>query len=315
MRCVVTGASGFLGSWLVRQLLQDGHSVIVLMRGEPQARRVADWLDRVCVVRGDLDDTGSLREKLAGETVDVFFHLAWSGVTAEYRNDTEQISTNVVGCVRLWELARDIGCKHWIGIGSQAEYGPCEVALKEDLPAKPITAYGVAKLASGILTAKMSEMAGIRHTWVRLLAVYGPGDDPRHLIPSVIQALRGGKKPALTRGEQQWDYLYVQDAAKALSRIAATGATGTLNLASGESIRVRDLVESIRDLVDPRLPLGLGEVPYRPDQVMHLYADISKLQSVTGWKPETSLEEGLRRTVEWFRNESMNAGIRSKESE
>lgn len=307
MRCLVTGASGFLGSWLVRQLLQDGHSVIVLMRGEPQARRVADWLDRVRIVRGDQDDTESLHEKLTDETVDVFFHLAWSGVTAEYRNGTEQISSNVVGCLRLWELARDIGCKHWIGIGSQAEYGPYEVALREDFPAKPITAYGVAKLASGILTAKMSEMAGIRHTWVRLLAVYGPGDDPRHLIPSVIQKLCAGKKPALTKGEQLWDYLYVQDAAKAISRIALTGATGTLNLSSGKTVVIRSLVESIRDLIDPRLLLGFGEVPYRPDQVMYLNSDISRLRSATGWKPETSLEEGLRRTVEWCKTESINA--------
>jgi nucleoside-diphosphate-sugar epimerase len=158
-----------------------------------------------------------------------------------------------------------------------------------------------------MLTAKMSEMTGILHTWVRLLAIYGPGDDPRHLIPSVIQTLCAGKRPALTRGEQRWDYLYVEDAAKALSRIAETGATGTLNLSSGETVIIRRLVERIRDLMDPNLPLGFGEVPYRTDQVMHLEADISRLQSATGWKPETSLEEGLRRTVEWYTTERVNA--------
>jgi nucleoside-diphosphate-sugar epimerase len=277
------------------------------MRGEPQAQRVGDWLDRVRLVRGSLESTGVLCEQLAQETIDVFFHLAWSGVTAEYRNDTEQISTNVVGCLRLWELARDIGCKHWIGLGSQAEYGPTEKVLHEDLAPRPATAYGVAKFASGMLTAKMSEMTGILHTWVRLLAIYGPGDDPRHLIPSVIQTLCAGKRPALTRGEQRWDYLYVEDAAKALSRIAETGATGTLNLSSGETVIIRRLVERIRDLMDPNLPLGFGEVPYRTDQVMHLEADISRLQSATGWKPETSLEEGLRRTVEWYTTERVNA--------
>ena len=147
----------------------------------------------------------------------------------------------------------------------------------------------------------------MRHTWVRLLAVYGPGDDPRHLIPKVIQTSQAHKKPALTSGEQQWDYLYIEDAAKALCRIAESGATGTLNLASGESVRIRDMVERIRDFVDPSLPLGFDEVAYRPDQVMQLKANISRLQSVTGWTPHTSLEEGLRRTVEWFRTESEKA--------
>ncbi len=305
MRCLVTGASGFLGSWLVRQLLERGHSVTVLMRGEPQVQRVGDWLNRVRIVRGSLEATESLREQLTHETIDVFFHLAWFGVTAEYRNDTKQISTNVIGCLRLWELARDIGCKHWIGLGSQAEYGPTEKVLHEDLVPRPVTAYGVAKLASGMLTAKMSEMVGIRHTWVRLLAIYGPGDDSRHLIPSVIQTLSAGKKPALTGGEQRWDYLYVEDAAKALSCIAETGAAGTLNLSYGETVVIRQLVEQIRDFVNPHLPLGFGDVPYRTDQVMHLEADIGRLQSATRWKPEVTLQDGLLRTVEWFR--SMNA--------
>jgi UDP-glucose 4-epimerase len=304
MRCLVTGASGFLGSWLVRQLLERGHSVTVLMRGVPERRRVGDWLERVRIVNGSFESSENLRERIAEATIDAFFHLAWSGVTADYREDTEQISTNVVGSLKMWELARDIGCKHWIGLGSQAEYGPSGIVLHEDLAARPVTAYGVAKLASGLLTEKLSEMAGIRHTWVRLLAVYGPGDDRKHLIPLVIQTLYAGGKPALTEGEQQWDYLYVEDAAKALSLIAEVGATGTLNLSAGKTVQVRRLVELIRDLVDPRLPLGFGDVPYTTDQLMHLEADISRLHSVTGWLPETPLHEGLRRTVESFKREN-----------
>ena len=303
MRCFVTGASGFLGAWLVRQLLQRGHSVTVLMRGTPQSRRVADWIDRVHIVKGSLEAAEGLREELVHDNVDVFFHLAWHGVTAEYRYDPAQISTNVVGTLRLWELAREIGCKHWIGVGSQAEYGPSTAVLHEEMAPRPVTAYGVAKLATAMLTAKMSEMAGIRHTWVRLVAAYGPGDDPRHLIPSVVRALSSGTRPALTTGEQQWDYLYVEDAANALARIAETSAVGTFNLASGESVEVRRLVEQLRDMVDPNLPLGFGEVSYATDQVMYLKADIGSLQAATGWHPETSLQEGLFRTVQWFKTE------------
>jgi UDP-glucose 4-epimerase len=147
------------------------------------------------------------------------------------------------------------------------------------------------------------------HTWVRVAAVYGPGDDPKHLIPSTIRSLLAGKKPALTRGEQKWDYLYVEDAARALARIAATGATGSLNLASGETVVIRELVEQIRALIDPSLPLGFGDDSYREDQVMNLEADITRLRSATGWKPEVGLEEGLRRTVAWCREDGANAAI------
>lgn len=309
VRCVVTGASGFLGSWLVRQLLHGGHSVTVFLRGEPQAHRVNDWLGCVRVVHGSFEDCTAFGKKLAGERIDVFFHLAWSGVTADCRDEVSQISSNVVGCVRLWEIARDLGCKHWIGLGSQAEYGPHEDVLKEDLPLRPATAYGVAKVASAMLTAKMSEIAGIRHTWVRLLAVYGPGDDPKHLIPSTIQMLLAGKKPALTKGEQRWDYLYVEDAAKALARIAATGATGSLNLASGQTVVIRKLIECLSAMVGADLPLGFGDVAYAPGQTMHLEADISRLQRATGWEPEIPLEEGLRRTIQWHKERGPDAAF------
>jgi UDP-glucose 4-epimerase len=309
MRCLVTGASGFLGSWLVRQLLHEGHSVIAVVRAKPYARRAGDWLKQVRIIHGALEDPESLGDQLAADTIDVFFHLAWLGVNAECRNHSTQISTNVVASIRLWEMARDLGCKHWIGLGSQAEYGPRLGVLQEDLPLRPATAYGVAKLASAMLTAKMAEITQMRHTWVRLAAIYGPGDDPTHLIPSTILTLLAGKKPALTMGEQRWDYLYVVDAAKALASIAAAGATGSLNLASGKTVVIRKLVERIKALVDPSLPLGFGEHSYREDQVMHVEPDIGRLRSATRWVPEVPLDEGLRRTVAWYRKESAHAAI------
>jgi nucleoside-diphosphate-sugar epimerase len=261
-------------------------------------------------VHGSFEDTSSLRESLKREAVDVFFHLAWSGVTADFRNETSQISTNVVGTLQFWELARDSGCKHWIDLGSQAEYGLHDGILQEDLPTKPVSAYGVAKLACGMLTGKMAELVGMKHTHVRLLSAYGPGDDPRNMIPWVIQTLCAGKKPALTKGEQIWDYVYVEDAARALCLIAETGATGMLNLASGNAIRIREVVEHIRNLVDPELPIGLGELPYRQNQIMHLEGDVSRLQSMTGWNAEILLEEGLRRTVEWYKNEDLKSNVK-----
>ncbi len=127
-------------------------------------------------------------------------------------------------------------------------------------------------------------------------------DDRNHMIPQVILTLLQGDKPSLTLGEQRWDYLYVEDAVEVIWRAATTSsAQGIFNLGSGEVHTIKSIVERVRDLIDPNLPLGFGEVPYRPDQIMHLQADISRLQSVTGWSPQVSLEEGLERTVAWFR--------------
>jgi nucleoside-diphosphate-sugar epimerase len=234
---------------------------------------------------------------------EVVFHLAWYGVTSEYRNDPNQINYNLIGSLRLLQAAQQSGCNCWVGMGSQAEYGPYDVALREDLPTWPRTAYGVTKLCVGLLSRQLCEMAGVRYIWIRLLASYGPKDDVRHLIPTVIMKLLAGEKPALTLGKQRWDYLYVEDAAEAIYQVALNPqAQGVFNLGSGEAYTIRSIVERTRDIIDPRLKLGFGEVPYRPDQIMHLQADISKLQSATGWKPKIGIDDGLRRTVEWYRN-------------
>ena len=94
----------------------------------------------------------------------------------------------------------------------------------------------------------------------------------------------------------------MEDAVEAIWQVAASPkATGIFNLGSGEAYAIRSIVERIRDLIDPDLLLGFGEVPYRPDQIMHLQADISRLREVSGWSPQVSLDEGLRRTVKWYR--------------
>jgi len=259
-------------------------------------------LDRVELIRADLSDIKRAQSSITEAKPEATFHLAWRGVTSGFKNDAEQITLNVAGSLELFETVKAAGCKLWVGVGSQAEYGAHNKILTEETPIHPSTAYGVAKLCVGLLTKKLCELSGIRFLWLRLLAIYGPKDDERHLIPSVIRRLLAGECPRLTSGEQKWDYLYVRDAADAIYRAAATtGAHGVFNLSSGEARTIRKLVEQIRNIIDPTLPLAFGEIPTPADQIMHLQADISKLREATGWTPQTNLEEGLRQTIAWNR--------------
>lgn len=303
VRCLVTGASGHLGSFLTRRLVEGGADVSVMVRPESDLWRLEGVLGDVEVIRADLSDVAAAGDALAAAAPEVVFHLAWFGVTKEHRNDPQQVTRNVTGSLQLFEAARRAGCRCWVGVGSQAEYGPHHAgALTEELPTRPVTTYGVSKLCVGLLTGELCELAGVRHVWFRLLATYGPKDDERHVIPAVIRQLLAGGRPSLTPGEQRWDYLYVEDAAEAISRAAADETVrGVFNLGSGEAHTVRGIIERVRDLIDPSLPLGFGEVPYRPDQTMHLQADITKLREATGWAPRTALADGLRQTVEWYR--------------
>ena len=301
MRCLVTGASGFLGSHLTRELVRRGHAVTILLRPTSRTDVIQDCLDAVRVVYGDLQDFSKLQDALASEPVDAVFHLAWYGVTAKDRNDPRQITHNVKGSLDLWEILHAANCKAWLGLGSQAEYGPYNGLLREDIPTNPQTAYGVAKLAVGHLTQQLCSLADMRYVWLRLLSAYGPGDDERHMIPSMIRALLAGQKPRVTAGEQLWDYIYVSDAVEAFCAVLESSASGVLNVGSGSAAPLRKTMEIIRNQIDQTLEIGFGEIPYAVDQVMHLEADISRLRAATGWEPKVSLEEGLRRTVEWYK--------------
>jgi nucleoside-diphosphate-sugar epimerase len=192
--------------------------------------------------------------------------------------------------------------KNWLGLGSQAEYGPQSRPIDESAPTRPTTLYGAAKLSVCVTAERLCDGLGVRFAWLRLFSSYGPGDHPNWMIPYLIEKLLNGERPSLTAGEQLWDYIYAADAAAAIAAVARqTAATGVFNLGSGRAEPLRRIVERIRDGIDPRLPLGFGEIPYRPDQVMRLEADISRLRAATGWAPRTPLETGLAKTIEWHR--------------
>lgn len=301
MRCLVTGASGFLGSHLTRELIRRGHAVTLLLRPTSNPSLIEDCLSQTRIVYGDLQNLSSLQSELAHDPVDAAFHLAWFGVAGEHRNAPQQLTQNVKGSLDLWEILRDSDCKTWIGLGSQAEYGPHAGVLCSDTPTNPTTAYGVAKLSVGLLTRQLCALGAMRYVWLRLLSAYGPGDDERHMIPGLIRAWMKKERPRVTAGGQMWDYIYVSDAVDALCAVLESSAEGVFPLGSGAPVPLRKTMELLRDIVDSNLEIGFGELPYAPDQVMHLEADITRLQAATGWSPKIALQDGLQRTVDWYR--------------
>jgi nucleoside-diphosphate-sugar epimerase len=299
---LLTGASGFIGSHVVRRLLADGHhEVAVLLRPSSDTWRIADCPGQVRQIEGDLNRLAAVAKDVTAFAPEAVAHLAWFGVSSAHRNDPRQVG-NINATVELVELARQVGASHWVGIGSQAEYGPRGEPIDEDAPTRPTTLYGITKLSAGLLARQLCAAAGLRAAWLRIFSTYGPSDNPAWMIPYLIRKLLRGERPALTAGEQLWDYLYVDDAAEAVCHAILTpGAEGVFNLGSGRPATIRGIVERVRDRIDPRLPLGFGEVAYRPDQVMRLEANATRLREATGWLPKVDLDEGLTRTVRWFR--------------
>ncbi|WP_027576391.1 NAD(P)-dependent oxidoreductase [Bradyrhizobium sp. WSM1743] len=308
MRIFVTGASGFLGSYLVLDLLERGHEVAVLLRPNSDSWRLGEAGDRFRVIPGAMEHLDGLRAALGAFAPEAVVHMAWRGVAGSDRNSPVQ-AANVAETVKLVELAAEAGARTFVGAGSQAEYGPYDRAIREDDPARPTTLYGMAKLAAGSMALRLCEERGLRGAWLRIFSTYGPKDADYWLIPSFIRNLRSEQHMALTACEQRWGFLHARDAAAAF-RLASTqvDARGVFNVGSPEAPPLRETVTRLRDLVDPGAVLGFGELAYRPDQVMILAADVSRMLAL-GWKPEVPLDEGLRETVNW--HDTINSSRKS----
>lgn len=301
-KAVITGATGAIGMALVKEMISRGIEVTVFVRGDSARGDRIPTSPLVKRVECALDQMADFAVP-EGEKYDVFFHFAWAGTTGEARNDMFLQNLNVKYTLDAVALAEKMGCHTFIGAGSQAEYGRVEGKLSASTPAFPENGYGMAKLCAGQMSRVMCEKKGIRHLWARILSVYGPYDGANSLVTSTIRKLVDGETPSCTAGEQIWDYLYSADAAKAFVAMAERGVDGRVYcLGGGKTRMLREYIEAIRDAVDPKAPLGLGDLPYPPKQVMYLCADISALIEDTDFEPQTKFEDGIRETVAWYRS-------------
>jgi len=299
LRAFVTGGTGFLGAHLVRHLLGEGDDVAVLIRPDCNGWRMADVRNDVTTIVGDIDAAPDIGDRLLAWSPDVVYHLAWEGIHGNDRNSIGPVRRNVSGALDLLEVAAAARCHTWIGLGSQAEFGPTTDPLSESSTLRPVSAYGASKLAAGQLTGNLCRALGIKHTWLRLLSAYGPMDQPTYLIPYVIGELLAHRRPALSEGSQPHNTLHADDVASALRQAAVSpGCAGTFVLCAGEAPTVRELAISIRDIAAPGAPLGFGE---RGVVSAGHSGSANAFRAATTWDTAVNLEDGLRETVDWYR--------------
>lgn len=300
-KAIITGPTGAVGISLIQELTANGIAVTAVCR--PNSKRVKSIPNTplVTVVQCDVGELMSLSEILPHD-YDAFYHFAWDGTYGADRQDMSRQAQNIVYTLDAVKLAKKLGCSVFLGAGSQSEFGHVTGVLKPDLPCNPDNGYGIAKLAAGQFSRLECKKLGMRHVWCRILSLYGPFDGAHTMVMSGIYKLLAGERPQYTPGDQIWDYIYSKDAARAFRLAAEKGRDGAIYcFGSGQTRKLRDYILAIRDAVDPGMEVGIGELPYYPNQVMHLEADISNLTADTGFIPEYSFEQGIKETVEWAR--------------
>lgn len=294
---VVTGPTGAIGTALCDLLIKNGVRVYAVCR--PESKRLCNIPRGVKIIECDLSALSLLKDKIVSP-IDAFFHFGWQGTTGESRNNMLLQNDNIKFALDAAHAADRLGCKVFITSGSQAEYGKVNGTITPSTPCFPENGYGMAKLCVGQMCRVECEKLGIDFIHTRILSVYGPYDNANSMISSVTKKLLNKEKPSLTDGNQMWDYLYSEDAARALYLLSEKGINGkTYVLASGKSKKLKEYVEILRNLIDNFLPIGFGEIPN--DNPLSLTADISDLVNDTGFIPKTDFRTGITKTIDYIK--------------
>ena len=299
-KIVITGATGMIGTVLTRCAVKEDIEVLCIVRKDSGRLSNIHQSDLVKVEYCDINEYCSLN---INSSYNLFFHLAWEKTFGSSRDDVDTQVNNIQYTLDAVRLAKRLGCKKFIGAGSQAEYGIVTEPLKPETPVNPESGYGIAKYAAGKLSRLLCSQLGVQFNWVRILSVFGPLDSANTLIMYTINELYAGRSPELTKCEQVWDYLYCDDAARALLAVGKNGVDGKIYpLGSGNGRKLSEYIEVMRDIIVPGATLQFGKKEYYPHQPMYLCTDISELSQDTGWKPEISFEDGIKRTIETIRD-------------
>lgn len=296
--CVVTGGTGNIGHALLEALLDDGWRPYVLCH--PGSARTS-YIPCGChVVPMDISALSGAAEAV-GEPCEAFFHLAWNASYGQERNDPYGQIRNIEATVAAVGLACELGCNVFIGAGSQAQYGPSDLTLTDDSPMRPQSNYGAAKCCAEVMSRIECANRGVRHIWARIFSVYGPCDGPYTLVTSLIRAYLQGTSLDLTPCGQTWDFLYAEDAAKALLALAEKGRDGEAYcVASGQARPLVRYIEEWRMVAGERARLRIGAIPYPDGKPPNLNCSIDKLFAHTGFFPRIGFADGMRMTLSWY---------------
>jgi UDP-glucose 4-epimerase len=303
---VVVGASGFIGSWVVRELALRGARVTAVLRTQPGVASVTTHALPGVETRVQSLEPESDYRWLERARPQIVFNLAGYGVDPLERDEATArwVNHGLVAalCERCALAAHDRVWQglHLVHVGSALEYGAIRGNLHEDSSPRPTTLYGRTKLA-GTREVERAVRNGLRAATARLFTVYGPGEHPGRLIPTLIAAMRGKEPIPLTAGTQLRDFTYVKDVAEGLLRLGAARPLEhpTFNLATGRLTAVKEVVRLLAELLEiSTARLEYGALPTRAEEMSHEPVSVARAAAALGWTPPTQVHEGLSRTVE-----------------
>lgn len=305
LTAAVLGASGFIGRWVARALVESGAHVVLVARNAasiPESLRAP----AATVLEADLSREASVRAVFDVVHPSIVFNLAGYGVDRGERD--ERLARTINADLPGWlaNVLADNRQAGWTGqqlihVGSALEYGEIGGDLSEGSQPNPTTLYGTTKLAGTLVVRRACAEYGVRGLTARLFTVYGAGEHPGRLLPTLLDAASHGEPIPMSAGLQRRDFTYVEDVADGLLRLGGTDAAAPgeiVNLATGILTSVREFAtDAARVLGISPERLHFGALPTRAEEMQHDPVSVGRLRELSGWVPSTPIAEGVRRTA------------------
>ena len=296
---LIVGGTGFIGNQLVRDAIDLNYEVTVLsLNGPDESKKIAG----VKYFASDITSSQEMEKLLKGMHFNYVVNLGGYINHSKYLDGGQEVMNGyLAGVQNLIKYLDRSSLKSFIQIGSSDEYGNHPAPQGESLREKPLDSYAMGRVAATNLLQMLNRNENFPVTILRLFLVYGPGQDQKRFLPQIINGCIKGKSFPTSEGEQLRDFCYISDITHGiLTAMKSPDAYGEIiNLASGEPVKIKSLIEKVKKIIGQGEP-QYGKVPYRMGESMALYADISKVITIFSWKPRVSLEEGLKRTVNYY---------------
>ncbi len=302
MKYLVTGANGFVGTALLKELSKSGDSVIAVVKDSNENVSEIESLSNVKIVYCELCNVSALDSIVTDRDIDTCIHLAWAGSTGDARADYDLQLQNVKYSLDVVNSISKMGIKRFVGAGTLAEKDVLNYHPTDGATPNAVSNYGVAKIGAHFMTKSECNRLGVEHVWCYLSNTYGVGNRTGNFVNFACRVMLSGKRAAFTAGEQTYDFVYITDTVRAIIAAASKGKNNNAYyLGSTKQRKLKEFIADIRNAIDPQIELHLGEIPFNGIPLDAQAFDCSKLVNDTGYQPTVDFKDGIKLTVKWLK--------------